>query len=363
MFKLDQQKVIFLFTPGPIGGAEKVVASGLRALTAKGIKASLWVIKEERAPEVTEAFLTLLKSEGVPFKVFSSRGIFDPVLLKQLQSAFKAEAPAVIHAHGFKSAFYGQLAKPINSKFIITHHGKTSHTFKVKIYEFIELQIMKRACGVIAVSSEMKGMLIKDGVRGTKIQVVENLMTSQVLNQSKPRQEKLKLLYVGRLSPEKGCSVLVDALKLLPQHHFEVSILGDGVQRNVLELQAQDTGVQFLGFRKDVVEIMAEHDALIMPSYREGQPLTLIEACCMGMPVVASNVGGIPELISDGINGILFEAGNRLKLSVALKQLEAHFTILKETAESKKQQYIQRFSPENWADRSIEVYQIVLTQS
>jgi glycosyltransferase involved in cell wall biosynthesis len=362
MPKLDQQKIIFLFTPGPIGGAEKVVASGLKALIAKGIKASLWVIKEERAPEVTEAFIVLLKSEGVAFKVFSSRGIFDSVLLNQLKSAFKAEAPAIIHAHGFKSAFYGHLAKPKNSEFIITHHGKTSHTFKVKVYEFIELQIMKRASTVIAVSTEMKGMLTKDGVKADIIQVVENLMTSKVVNQSNSRDEKLKLLFVGRLSPEKGCLVLVEALKLLPKHHFEVSILGDGVQRNELESEASDLGVTFLGFRKNVVEIIAQHDALVMPSYREGQPLTLIEACCMGMPVVASNVGGIPELISDGINGILFEAGSAQKLSKALVQLETQFGKLKETAESKKQHFTQRFSPENWADRSIEVYQIVLSQ-
>ena len=362
MSKLDQQKVIFLFTPGPIGGAEKVVASGLKALVAKGIKASLWVIKEERAPAVTEAFITLRKSEGVAFQVVSSRGIFESQLLKQLKSAFKLEAPAIIHAHGFKSAFYGQLAKPKNSNFIITHHGKTSHTFKVKVYEFIELQMMKRASGVIAVSTEMKGMLIKDGVSADKIQVVENLMTSKVMDQSKNRDEKLKLLFVGRLSPEKGCLVLVEALKLLPKHHFEVSILGDGVQRNELELQAKEAGIAFLGFRKNVVEIMSQHDALVMPSYREGQPLTLIEACCMGMPVVASNVGGIPELINDGINGILFEAGSAKKLSEALVQLETHFQKLKETAESKKQEYIKRFSPENWADRSIQVYQIVLSQ-
>lgn len=362
MSKLDQQKVIFLFTPGPIGGAEKVVASGLKALLTKGIKASLWVIKEERAPEVTEAFISLLKSEGVPFKIFSSRGIFDSLLLKQLKSAFKTETPSIIHAHGFKAAFYGQLAKPQNSNFIITHHGKTSHTFKVKVYEFIELQMMKRASAVIAVSAEMKSMLIQDGVKADNIQVVENLMTSQVVNQSRLRDEKLKLLFVGRLSPEKGCLVLVEALKLLPKHHFEVSVLGDGVQRNELEIQARDSNIVFLGFRKNVVEIMAQHDALIMPSYREGQPLTLIEACCMGMPVVASHVGGIPELINDGTNGILFEAGNAKKLSEALIQLETHFSKLKETAEAQKQQYIQRFSAENWADRSVKVYEIVLSQ-
>lgn len=361
MSKLNQQKIIFLFTPGPIGGAEKVVASGLRALIDKGINASLWVIKEERAPEVTEAFITLLKSEGVAFKVFSSRGIFDSLLLKQLKSAFNAEAPSIIHAHGFKSAFYGQLAKPKKSKFMITHHGKTSHTFKVKIYEFIELQMMKRASGVIAVSSEMKEMLIKDGIHENKIQVVENLMTSKVVKKTQLREEKLKLLFVGRLSFEKGCLVLIDALKLLPKHHFEVSILGDGVQRNELQIQAKDCDIEFLGFKKNVVEIMSQYDALIMPSLREGQPLTLIEACCMGMPVVASNVGGIPELISDGINGILFETGSSQKLSEALVKLEADFEYLKEASENKKSEFIKRFSPEKWAERSIQVYQIVLS--
>lgn len=362
MPSLDQKKVIFLFTPGPIGGAEKVVASGLRALIAKGINATLWVIKEERAPEVTEAFLSLLQSEGVSYQVFSSRGIFDSLLLKQLKIAFQTEAPSIIHAHGFKSAFYGQLCKTKDAKFIITHHGKTSHTLKVKVYEFIELQMMKRASGVIAVSNEMKQMLINDGVKESKIQVVENLMTSKVMDKSAPRSHKLKLLFVGRLSPEKGCAVFINAIKTLPKDQFEVTILGDGIQRPELQTLAADNTVNFLGFKKNVVEIMSQHDALIMPSYREGQPLTLIEACCMGMPVVASHIGGIPELINNGVNGILFTPGDAQKLSEALVVLEKNFEKLQAIAESIKQQYIQRFSPENWATRSIQVYQIVLSQ-
>src|SRR5690606_8029947 len=98
-------------------------------------------------------------------------------LLWQLKKALNKRRPALVHAHGMKAILYAWLTAPSGSKLIVTHHGKTSHTWKVRLYEFIELFIMKRAHGVIAVSNPMRDSLQKAGVKSRKLFLVENFLT------------------------------------------------------------------------------------------------------------------------------------------------------------------------------------------
>jgi glycosyltransferase involved in cell wall biosynthesis len=360
------RKVIFLFTPGPVGGAEKIVLNGVKALRAENIDVSLWIIKEERVPEVADAFIQLLSEQNVQSRVFSSQSVFDPRLLRSLKESMKLEQATIIHAHGFKAAFYAHFAAPQSAKLIITHHGKTGHTFKVKIYEFIETQIMKRANAVIAVSQDMKKMLSTSGINTNKTTVVENFLTTEVITLKNSQVSPIQLLFVGRLSPEKGCSVLIDSLATLDSKKFHLTILGNGVEMKMLQakvdsLQLKEM-VSFVGFKNNVAEYMANSDALVMPSFREGQPLALIEACCMGLPIVASNVGGIPELVIENKNGYLFEAGNVSELSNKLNLLPQNLEVLKGTASEMKVKSFERFSSRTWAKNTIKVYDIALSQ-
>jgi glycosyltransferase involved in cell wall biosynthesis len=99
-----------------------------------------------------------------------------------------------------------------------------------------------------------------------------------------------------------------------------------------------------------------------MPSFREGQPLTLIEACCMGLPVVASNVGGIPELVMENQNGHFCAPGNPQDLSQALIKLLSNIKALRSSAEALSPGYIERFSSRAWAKNTIRIYETVLSQ-
>lgn len=360
----ELNKIIFLFTPGPIGGAEKVVAGGIKALKSLGMDVELWIIKEERVPHVTEAFLELIKQEGIEARLFSSRKVFDLTLLLILNKAFKASGASIVHAHGFKAAFYGRLATTKN--LIITHHGKTGHTLKVKIYEFLELVMMKRANAVVAVSDDMKRMLIDSGVRSQQVHLVENFMTVRALERLPSQSSPLKLIFVGRLSPEKGCESLILALKNLNDPSISLTILGDGVERARLTTLVEASGlkdqIQFLGFRNDVALQMAAADALVMPSFREGQPLTLIEACMMGLPVLASKVGGIPELVHPGRNGLLFSPGNIEQIAECIRNFKTQQPHLSQEADKLKVQFKTRFAPETWAMNTKSIYQKVLSQ-
>jgi glycosyltransferase involved in cell wall biosynthesis len=365
MPKLKGKKVIFLFTPGPIGGAEKIVLYGVKSLIEAKIDVEIWVIKEERVPHIAEAFIKLLSAEGIKPTIFSSHQIYDRGLLKQLKTSFSEKRPDIIHAHGFKAAFYAHFTTPKAAKLVITHHGKTGHTLKVKIYEFIEDQIMKRSDAVIAVSQDMKNVLSVSGIDKNKIMVVENFMTTKVLTKKPTDTMPLKLLFVGRLSPEKGCSVLIDAMKLVQKDDFCLTILGDGLEREMLQKKVKDLelsgAITFAGFKQNVNDYLSICDAIVMPSFREGQPLSLIEACCMGVPVIASNVGGIPELVMENQNGHLCAPGNPQDLSQALIKLLSNIKGLSTAAEALSSSYVERFSSQTWAKKTISIYESVLS--
>ena len=125
---------------------------------------------------------------------------------------------------------------------------------------------------------------------------------------------------VGRLSEEKGMDILVDAMPRILSEFPSLTLLiaGVGPLKNLLERRARDQGVgahiHFLGYRNDIERLLRDIDLLVMPSKTEGFPLVLLEAMASGVPVVASNVGGIPEIVSDRNEGILVPPGDSMLL-------------------------------------------------
>ena len=132
---------------------------------------------------------------------------------------------------------------------------------------------------------------------------------------------------VARLEAEKGHRVLLEAWPLVLAAHPEawLLIVGEGSERNSLEAQAGSLGISdrvvFTGRREDVPAVTAALDVAVLPSYREAQGLSVLEAMALSRPVVASNVGGIPEMIEDGVSGLLVPPGNREALAGAINRL------------------------------------------
>lgn len=345
-------KTIMLFFPGPLGGAEMIVALGFKKLLELNTNVELWIVGETRAPEAIEQFSQLI--DDLPVKKFFCRSIIDLKLIKELSQELKNNNITTIHAHGFKAAVYGKLAAK-RQKLIVTHHGKTAHTLKVRVYEFIEDLILKRADKVIAVSSPMQKNLQEQNINSI---LIENFLTISQAPAEKLPESPLKLIFIGRLSPEKGCSFLIEALNMLNKEDFSLTIVGDGVQRAELELMANKENTSFLGFRKDIPKLLGLHHVLIMPSLREGLPLTLIEATCNNLPVIASHVGGIPNLVEDKKNGILVSPESSEELRHAIMEMKNNFLRFKQEAQLLAPIYRERFSDTEWAKKTIEIYKL-----
>ncbi len=144
-----------------------------------------------------------------------------------------------------------------------------------------------------------------------------------------PRARGKHLLFVGRLAGVKGVPILLEALQALRETHLDmhVTLIGDGPEREALEARAHDMGlsefVDFVGYKSqsEVADALGQSDIFVLPSFAEGVPVVLMEAMAAAVPVVTTHVAGVPELVEDGVHGILTHAGDSASLAAAIDQL------------------------------------------
>lgn len=190
----------------------------------------------------------------------------------------------------------------------------------------IERFVFDEAAMIVSVSEAIR---IKYGKFSQKIVIIPNVFP--IIDEYCAKDlipifddKVARLVYVGRLEPEKGIDILLRALKDLKEfslNRFSCNVIGDGRMRNQLESDAIQLGisnlVSFVGLRPqdEVYAMMSKSDLLVLPSYTEYTPNVLIEAATIGLPIIASRVGGIPYIIQDGKTGFLFEKGDHLELA------------------------------------------------
>lgn len=173
----------------------------------------------------------------------------------------------------------------------------------------------------ISPSGFLKTKMIKGGFAEDKIVVLNNFVNSENLTVDPGTKEEY-YCYVGRLSPEKGVDLLLNAAAELPD--YKLKIIGAGPLEDRLLSGRENSNVEFLGYKtgKELRTIISGSKFIIVPSnWFENNPLIILESLCLGTPVIGSDIGGIPELIKPGFNGILFTADNTDELRLKIKSL------------------------------------------
>lgn len=368
---------IFIFAPAKLGGAEKVVLSALRSLKEKA-KVSIVVIEEERVPENAQKFCFEMDVIDVPYKIVRTRSALDLKLPLKLSRAIQSLAIElkmsnfILHSHGYKALLY---TLPISHFFqlVHTHHGNTSHTLKVRLYESVALLAMNFCDKVMAVSHQMQSYLESKVIAKEKVVLLENMIslsseeirdlghTSKAINSTAP----LKLLYAGRLSREKGLGELIWAIKNLEtsEYQFELEILGAGEFEDELKRIIKEENIKnihFHGLRSDVSTYLANTQFMVLPSYSEGLPMIVLEAAALGVPILATRVGGIPEIVENNKSGILFGPKSVTALERALKQAWIERQKLSMGAIKLKEKIVAQYGAESWARKCLRIYQDLL---
>ena len=154
---MNNKQIIHLFAPNVLAGAERVVITGANDLAESGLSVHLFIIKEMRNPSHADEFISLL-SPKIKVTILNSHKALDLTLINDLKSKLKSFNPddTIIHTHGYKALLLLKLANKIKKYHIVhTHHGNTSHTLKVKVYEWIAMRLMNQIDAVICVSEAM----------------------------------------------------------------------------------------------------------------------------------------------------------------------------------------------------------------
>jgi glycosyltransferase involved in cell wall biosynthesis len=258
--------------------------------------------------------------------------ISDIRFLKQLISRHQ---PVVVHSHGYRAdlAAAGSIKrKPV--RHIITAHGYVGKRDRLSRYEALGRRAARRADRVIAVSDDIRRILLESGVSASKIAVLSNAIDFDSYTEAPEidlrsnwqlGEHDFVIGTAGRLSAEKSQASLLEAVNLLPDEiraGCRVVIAGEGPLRDFLETRAEDLGlsdrVHLAGFVADMPSFYRALDLFCLPSLTEGLPLTILEAAASGCPVIASRVGAVPELVTHGRNGWLIDPADSRQLADAI---------------------------------------------
>jgi len=281
---------------------------------------------------------------------FNMRNIFDARVIYRIYSFLKKNRIRILHTHLLRSDLYGGLAGKLAGLPIIlsTKHNMNSYTAQGKlIHSFLFRLSSYFPTHIIAVSEALKSyfismihvkrekiFLIHNGIPIDKFSSEFNIHTADKLNSS---NTSFKVGFLGRLVREKGLAYLLHAFhQLNAKDNLTLFIVGEGPQKTFLQklcrkLEITDN-VQFLGYRTDIEHILSLLDLVVLPSISEGLPMVLLEALSAAKPVIATRVGGIPEIIKHGKTGILIPPRDAAAISQAIMQIIQNPTLARTLA-------------------------------
>jgi glycosyltransferase involved in cell wall biosynthesis len=312
-------KILHVYTGGgEIYGAERVIYN----LTCEQIKSSM-------SPEVVyfkrpgrNSFLELLNDGRIPVHVIDSRSRLDTSAFMTLRGICLRSSPRILHSHGYKGdIFLAILKRTLRGPAIVsTKHGSTDATSRASLYEHLGDLSLRYFDRVVAVSEYTKKKLIELHVPEGKIEVIHNGIDVSPFSGAEKGSLRHSLNiaedsrvagFIGRLGPEKGITYLLEAADTICRSTEGVYfvLIGEGILKEETEAFIASNKLQgrviTLGWRKDATCLLPDMNMLLLPSLTEGTPMVILEAMAAGVPVIASDVGGIGEIIEDSKTGLL----------------------------------------------------------
>jgi glycosyltransferase involved in cell wall biosynthesis len=325
-------------------------------------------------------FLEDASQAGIPFHSIREKFRFDPRVIGRLRRIVEQVNPDVIQTHHSKSHFLALVSGIWKGRsWIAFHHGHTRSAFRLKIYQGLDRWSLRVPTRVVTVSRAFAQQLAQYGVDPRRITVIHNAVelpaepqrSAGELNEKKRRLglsgDERVVLAVGRLSVEKGFPDLVEAVAQLRALHPEIPvrlvILGEGSERQHVEDVVRSAGlgvvVTMPGRVRDVSPYYDIADLVVMSSLSEGSPNVLLEAMAAGVPVVATAVGGIPEIVVDGEHAILVPPSDPSALSQAIGLALTDRPGSQKRARAARNLIAARYLPEQRARALVEIYRDV----
>lgn len=360
-----------MLTPSlDLAGLETMVRLLTKTLISKGIEVEVACL------DYMGLAAHILIDKGAKVYLLNRKPNIDWRLFPKLNKILQMQKIDLIHAHNATAWFYGTWASILTGVPIVyTEHDRSFPTpLRLKYFHYF---FGKYATAVIAVSKAVKGNLEKyEHIKNAK--VIYNGIDPDLFKPASIEEKVLKkkqlglnkndfvLGNVGRMDYWKNQRILIEILpdlkKISPQ--IKLILVGGGEEEGNLKKSAIKKGVKndviFLGQRSDVNQILKAFDIFVFPSLTEGLPLVVIEAMATGLPIVASHVGGIPELVVNGETGFLVSPTSKEEIKETIIKLLNNPKLRKEMGQIARKRFETHFSLPQMVQKYIEVYEEVV---
>ncbi|MBX9789761.1 MAG: glycosyltransferase [Pirellulales bacterium] len=314
---------------------------------------------------------------GVRLIDVPERGPADPRTLWRLAAAVRGFRPDILHPHDYKTNVLAVLlAKMFRLKVVTTLHGYVTVGGRLDWYYRIDRSAIRRMDHVVVVSDDLLEVVRQIGVPDQRVTLIENAIDAGEYRRRGPvaaaktrlgvPSGRFVIGAVGRLAPEKGFEASIQALVRLVRDGWnaELWIAGDGDEREHLARLAAELNlserVRLLGHRTDLIDLYQAFDVFVLSSLREGLPNVLLEALATEVPVVATNVAGVPRLIENGQSGFIVRSGKPEELSAAISLLLGDEPLRLRFAKAGRETIEQRYNFRVRMEKEKRVYDAVL---
>ena len=325
--------VVHLAASGFLGGPESQML-GLVGSLPEGYRSAVLSFSEGGR---CRALLEAARSLGAETVELEQNAPHYLASVREIAGHLKRLGADVLCCHGYKADILGLIAaRRAGVRVVSVSHGWTAATLKVRLNEMLDRLCLHGMDRVVCVSEGQARKVRRAWVSASRVVVIHNAIDlARTIEEVDPAgRDRLQSLFpdpprrivgaAGRLSPEKGYGVLVEAAAAVVRENADIGFVhfGDGPLRGALERRVSELGLdarfRFAGFRSDLDRVFPHLDLFVLPSFTEGLPVVVLEAFSAGLAVVATAVGGTPEVVTDGLNGRLVAPGDPQALAVRI---------------------------------------------
>lgn len=366
----ESLSILHLLDTEGVGGRESVVEMLARAQMDAGHSVRVTAVVERRSGQdrPDPPFLRMAAESGIPLTVMRlpPRSYLEE--RRRLRTICASEGPDVLHTHGYRpDVVAASLPVGDHPALVSTVHGFTRGDWKNRLYELLQRLAYRRFDAVVAVSRSVARFLADRGVTRERLHVVPNgwRQGEKPLSRAEARarlgvgDEEFLVGWVGRLSREKGPDVLIDALCVPGLKALSVSMIGGGGERRRLEARAEAVParhtVRWHGRIPKASRLYPAFDVFVLSSRSEGTPIVAFEAMAAGVPVVATRVGGVGDILSSR-EAWLVPPESPDSLARAIRRVREQPQLARERAAAAREVLNEEFGVKAWVSRYDRVY-------
>ena len=317
-------KVLHLLEWFELGGGLEMIAGEIATGLNKDVfDAQIWCLC--RGGKLVEEF----RQKGIKVRILNITSYHNPLNIIKLVQLFKEAKPDIVHTHVYFASTIGRIAAKLAGVKVCINHVHSSYWHYTKLNILMERLLSLWTSKIICVSEHVRTFVVEyEKINADRVVIIRNGISRKDVCKPPDHSDHFVITIVASLFANKGHMILLDAIALLRGRYPQIKcwIVGEGEMGTELKQYAKDLGIDqdvvFWGVRWDVPQLLLASQLFVLTSiFREGLPISILEAMAYGVPVVASSVGGIPEIIKDGINGCLVLPQDAQQLADCIEEL------------------------------------------